>query len=471
VFNNKKRLSIFSKAFLINKNMTLRTRRILYITFLLLFFIITPLLCLYAAGYKINFSKGFIQKTGMLVLDSKPEGARIFLNNKPQQFFFKKYYTKFTGQEESSYINTPAKIKNLLPGEYRVRLELEGYWPWEKKLKILPGVTTYAEDINLFKKNTPLIILNKKITNTQISYNKEYIAALNNSDINLIKLDDDEIINKTINNQASSGPVWSWDSKKILLNTLVLNDKLEVEKNLNKIIKNIYNPKWDLNNSNIIYYQNKNGLNKFDLKTSINETLFRENNIIDYLIKDNYVFLIRQIGRTTNLEILKNKKLIKSIKLPFSDAYTFVNPRNKFLNIYDKKYHILYLINKDLFLSPLQEIISGVTISKWVKDDLLLYAREFELWLFDVKHNQKILLTRISQKINNIEWYPSNNYVFYATDYGIYNIELDKREKRNITELIKLENLKNMYLDKDGKNIYFYAKIGNQEGIYKLNIQ
>ncbi len=451
--------------------MTLRTRRILYITFLFLFFTITPLLCLYAAGYKINFSKGFIQKTGMLILDSKPEGARIFLNNKPQQFFFKKYYTKFTDQKEDSYISTPAKIKNLLPGEYQVKLELEGYWPWEKKLEILPGATTYAEDINLFKKNTPLIVLDKKIIDAQISYNKKYIATFNNDSISLIKLDDNEIINKAINNQASSTLLWSWDNKKILLNTLILNNKLEIEKDLSKILKNVYNPKWDLNDSNIIYYQNKSGLNKFNLKTSINETLVKENNIIDYLIKDSYIFLIRQIGRTINLEILKNGELTQNIKLPFSDGYTFINPHNQFLNIYDKKYHILYLINTGSFLSPLQEIISGATISKWVKDDLLLYAREFELWLFDIKHNQKILLTRISQKINNIEWHPSNNYVFYATNQGIFNIELDKREKRNITEFIKLENLKNMYLDKDGKNIYFYAKIGNQEGIYKLNIQ
>ena len=112
--------------------MTLKTRRLLYISFILAFLIITSSLILYATGYRIkltwpiDFNQTF-QKTGMFIFDTEPHGAKIYLNKKPQELFFKKIFTR-----EESFIKTPTKIKNLLPGEYDITLELEGYWPWRK---------------------------------------------------------------------------------------------------------------------------------------------------------------------------------------------------------------------------------------------------------------------------------------------------------------------------------------------------
>ena len=44
-------------------------------------------------------------------------------------------------------------------------------------------------------------------------------------------------------------------------------------------------------------------------------------------------------------------------------------------------------------------------------------------------------------------------------------------EKRNITELVELDIIKWPFLNEKGDMLYFYAKIGNQEGLYKLAIQ
>ena len=116
--------------------MSLKFRRFLYIFFILIFLIVVPLLSLYANGYKISISSVldgdfFIQKTGILIIDSSPKNANIYINGKSRQFIFKNLFKK-----DTDMITTPAKIKNLSAGEYIIKLEKDGYWPWEKRLRI-----------------------------------------------------------------------------------------------------------------------------------------------------------------------------------------------------------------------------------------------------------------------------------------------------------------------------------------------
>lgn len=94
--------------------MSLRVRRIIYLTFILIFAIATPLIILYTAGYRYNLKKNKIQKTGILILKSRPKEATIYLNEKIQKE------------------KTPARIANLLPEDYFVRVEKENFYPWQK---------------------------------------------------------------------------------------------------------------------------------------------------------------------------------------------------------------------------------------------------------------------------------------------------------------------------------------------------
>jgi len=455
--------------------MTLRIRRLLFILFAIAFLIIAPLTAFYAAGYKIkigwppNFNQTF-QKTGMFIFDTKPPGAKIYLNDKPQRLFFKKY---FSGEE--SYIKTPAKIKNLLPKEYDVKLELAGYWLWQKKLTINPGESTFAEDINLFKKSLPLQITALPMQTIKQAPNKKYFYAINDKVI--INADDGEKINIpsiSSSNQNNFSSSWSLDSKKIIAENVILNlNNQKKSIDLNEIIGPLVaNLRWS-NNSNKLYYQYKNSINSFDLNTETSQNLISGENYLDYLIKDDYIFFVSQINKTTKLKSfsLKNKELIREIELPFSPQYELINPEHKFLNLYDAKHQILYLVNPLSFINPLVEIINNIKYATWVDENRLLYANDFEIWLFDLKAIKKTILTRISQPITGILWHPSNNYIIYATDKSVNVIELDERERRNITELIKLDKISSPYLNQKGDILYFMAKIGNQEGLYKLAIQ
>lgn len=457
--------------------MSLKARRLLFIIFILAFLVITPLVIAYASGYKFVLGKKVIQKTGMLVLDTKPDGAKIYLNNKPRQLFFKKF---FNGEE--SFIKTPAKIKNLLPGEYDVRLELEGFGEWKKTMTIYPGVSTFAEDINLFKKNLPLKLIDGNIYQSVFSPNKKNLVFSTDKEINILNLKTKKklILEKDklgLDSSESKIFLWSPNSGNLIINNILLDlNNLTEKLYLDKFIK-IKGAKlrWSGNNKIVFLPKNSNVIKSFNLATKEIKTLYSGQEILDFLVKKNHLFIVNKINKTSNLIVydISSPQTLRSIDLPSFSDYGFINSKHNQINLYDSKRQILYLIDPFSYI-PVREIINNVKYTYWVNKNKLLYANDFEIWIADFQSEylgQKTLLTRISKQINNIIWHPSDNYVIYFTDNAINIIELDDREKRNITELIKLDKISFASLNEKGDTLYFYARIGSQEGLYELIIQ
>jgi Tol biopolymer transport system component len=101
-------------------------KRNLLIPVAILFFLLigTILVVLYGKGYRINFKQEVpkISKTGMLVANSEPKGAQVFIDD------------HLTTATDSTL--------NLDPGLYNIRIQKEGYFSWQKKLKIEAEVVT-----------------------------------------------------------------------------------------------------------------------------------------------------------------------------------------------------------------------------------------------------------------------------------------------------------------------------------------
>lgn len=89
----------------------------------------------FAKGYRPNFKTREIQGTGLLVVNSLPEGAQVFLNG------------KLTTATDDTL--------NLLPEEYEIEIKKDGYTPWKKTLTILAELVTQA-NARLFPSVTDL---------------------------------------------------------------------------------------------------------------------------------------------------------------------------------------------------------------------------------------------------------------------------------------------------------------------------
>lgn len=103
-------------------------RRIFFFFLTILILVIaTTLVVFYGRGYRLSFEqdKTKILGTGLLVATSNPDGAQVFINE------------KLTSATNDTI--------NLTPGNYTVRIVKEGYFPWEKNLKLQKEVVTKTD--------------------------------------------------------------------------------------------------------------------------------------------------------------------------------------------------------------------------------------------------------------------------------------------------------------------------------------
>lgn len=93
------------------------------------------LIILKANGYEINLKSRKIVETGMIVLDGEPKDAQIYLNGKILD------------------VHLPARISNIAPGFYDIKIIKTEYHLWQKTFNVLPGKAKVESKIALFLTN------------------------------------------------------------------------------------------------------------------------------------------------------------------------------------------------------------------------------------------------------------------------------------------------------------------------------
>ncbi len=449
--------------------MTKIKRKILFFIFLTAFFVLTPYILLYASGYQFDWRRPFsplmIQKTGMAIVYSEPSGASIYLNDKKQKDLS---LSLNFGHDNS--LKTPVKMKNLLPGSYDLRVELPGYWPWTRRITIHPGQITHVLDINLFRKDLPVLIAKSSVGDIYPSPNHKK-ALLENGDLIDLKTESVEM------KLASSTPAsWSSDGNRIIGGGEAINlkDRTKDVSLKNVIGPDISNPKWLYGDSGQIAYIYNEGLNRFDLDKKTDYVIDDNEEILDHASRNGEVVYVAKNGFSAKLKIysLSEKKISQEIDLPPSDGYTFLDNGNSLVNLYDSKYKILYLIDPSSQITPLVEIVNNAKYFEWFDDKTLFFANDSEIWLLDLKSDSRRLLLRWSEPLKGIVKTKSDNYLLFHTDNSLKVLTWDKGdEKLQVTEILKLEKIASPFFSENENSIYFSGKIGNQEGLYKLNLK
>lgn len=145
---------------------------------LLLVSLVAYAFILYGKGYRLNLSdKGnkILAGTGLLVLTSTPNGARVYLND------------NLTTATDDTI--------NLPPGDYDVRIEKDGYYPWKKHVvlkneavtktdAVLFPVVPKLEGVTLLGAEKPLVdktgsFIAYKVSSSSAENNGIYILNLN----------------------------------------------------------------------------------------------------------------------------------------------------------------------------------------------------------------------------------------------------------------------------------------------------
>lgn len=109
-----------------------RIRQVLFYLSVFIFFIGLPFILSFALGYKFNIHTFKFTKTGLIGLETQPQGATVYLN--------KVLLTE----------KTPTTIRELLPGTYSITLELMNHYSWEKDVRVEAGKVTLLDKIIFF---------------------------------------------------------------------------------------------------------------------------------------------------------------------------------------------------------------------------------------------------------------------------------------------------------------------------------
>jgi len=138
-----------------------KIRSFLFYSSVFLFFIGLPFILSFALGYKFNIHTLKFVKTGLIFVKTQPVGAKIYLNGKliPER--------------------SPTSMQELLPGSYKVTLELAQHYPWKAQVEVEAGKVSRVDKVILFPVRPNLQQLNQeKFSSFRINAEKKVVYYL-----------------------------------------------------------------------------------------------------------------------------------------------------------------------------------------------------------------------------------------------------------------------------------------------------
>jgi hypothetical protein len=138
-----------------------KIRAILFYFSVFLFFTGLPYIIAFSLGYKFNPHTFKFYKTGLIYIKTQPEGAKIYVNGKliPER--------------------SPASIYELIPGIYKIVLELQQHYPWKGEVDVEAGKALRLDKVILFPLRPDLEQLNQeRFSSFRIDTEKKIIYYL-----------------------------------------------------------------------------------------------------------------------------------------------------------------------------------------------------------------------------------------------------------------------------------------------------
>lgn len=112
-------------------------RRFIFITAIVVFFTLVPLLVFYAIGYRFDFvdTEQNIKAVGGMYIGAPANEVQIFVDEEPVQ--------------DMRIFQRAAYVQNIVEGLHTIHVQGEGVYTWTKELPVLPHYVTEAGSINI----------------------------------------------------------------------------------------------------------------------------------------------------------------------------------------------------------------------------------------------------------------------------------------------------------------------------------
>ncbi|MBM3250920.1 MAG: hypothetical protein FJZ07_01650 [Candidatus Nealsonbacteria bacterium] len=429
--------------------MTKRTRNVLFLTLLALFLVAAPLAVLYSLGWRFDWRTKKIIQPGIFYFKVWPRNVEIYLDDKLEK--------------KTDFFFGSGLIENLPPKKYEVEIKKENFHAWRKNLEIKEREVTEVKNIVLIPTNPRFSPLSEDVENFFFSPDGKKIILKEKDEngwgLKLFELNKNlksHLIKEEDISRLGADLIdleFSPDSKRIILKVGTKEKLIFYLLELDKIppaltalsfpeleAEEVYfNPK----TAEKLFFSEKGKLFEFTLTDkNISPSLLE--NIIAILISRNNVYYLDNTGfifRTDFSFSARDKLNSAPLHLKKETEYRIVASDFK---ITLKEDDVLYIFDENKKL--LEKVSEPVNNLKFSPDSKkFVYFNDYEIWLLFTEKiiepprkesGEKIFLTRFSEKIDNVFWYTSHYLIFNVGD-KIKVAEIDDRDKINIYDLIE----------------------------------
>lgn len=436
--------------------MTKRTRSILFLIIVIIFIIITPVLLLYVQGYRFDFEELSFFRTGGIYLRTNPKKAQIFINDK------------------LSKKKAPILINGLFPRNFNIKIEKEGFHPWEKRLKVESGLVTEAKNITLIPKKPKQDIIFDAINNISILPSKNYFLNIRNDYIDLIEKNETYPVNLSANfdnthskNEFiaalnSKNIAWDQNNKKLIA---YLGQNNYIVDFSNKTITKFFVENTDLKESKAGGYINLKRIQWHPLEAD-SIILVHETDIYSYNLKNkeseklierglyyksassvftSNIYYIDDMGFVNKYNFTtKNIEKISKIPLPYNQSTELViSPDQKKIFLKDEENKKIYLV-----LENSVKTFEDIHFAEFSADSKkIVYGNKNKIWVMflenDNDHPKKPkgaieeIIGSDNENIAGVSWYGITNQHLWILAGDLYFTELDDRPTRNTYTVLK----------------------------------
>ncbi|MEO5928281.1 MAG: PEGA domain-containing protein [Patescibacteria group bacterium] len=426
-------------------------RRILPWIFAIVFFVSAPALVFYTSGYRWNPKKEKIERNGTLIVDSTPGGARVLLNGRD------------TGE------TTPVTMQNVAPGHYDLRVERDGYSPWEKQLDVYPEYVTFANSIKLWKTSTLTPFTAQHVSSLEASPNDSFVAGLvtnaSSSEIFVWQPDGTLRTHRTFTERLSPASLieWSPDSRALLVESPTTTGMdawvITIRAEAAPTALPTGNYLWDGTSVRGISGHSR-------IRVSETDGSFTRTDL-GYGIHDVYGDVtLRDATGTENLVLFQSNAPTRGLILPPGE-WRIAALNNKMVVLRDGNNWIS--LNPDEN-APSVHRVQGDRLRSFVTRQKTTYllVSGGELWSWDPASDPELLL-RQSQRINDASWDETGRSVLFATDGQVAVLDLDPRDGRLQTQLAALEHATDFALIK--KLVLVSGTKDGQPGMWSVEVE
>jgi len=478
-----------------------KTRRQIYLANFFLFAILAIILILTTRGYHFNFKEGKIYQAGIIVIDSNPEGAEIYIN----------------GEKRSE--KTPVTLKDISAGDYTISLQKENYHSVEKHITVnTKEVNRELESVELFLEEPTLNqITSKNTENFWLSPDQKKVIYLTNKEskqklwlLNLDKNKVTEISTKGINFTAPSIITWSPKNNQFILGINNHNYYLgDLDKKTLAQIPNfpweIKKAEWHPQDEKRLYLLLGRELYLFNLEAKQSSRKLILSNVTSFKASGNNLYCI--IKKTSSVYNTKNtteenasqeginelwsfdlsgeKQKLITQNLPQGEVEKILIRNNHKLLPKEKQFIILVegknletslVVTEKMDKSKTDTITEiDVKVNDYFSsknEEELIYQKQNEIYVYNFEAQKKTLVTRTKEKITDIFLHLKNsNYFYFKTENHLKAID----KTGSFTNIIfNLEENSSSKINLVSEGNYFLilsSQNRDQKDIYQLDPQ